>query len=209
MTLFWSLRARPGALRLKAAYAPNLINARNTLTEQMQHESFDLTTRLLVSGMKDGERVGLTMFGVRASWIGIVQSSGERHVVFANSTGETAIAALQAPDVQFRVHVADEKATFFWSIDGGHTFQPAGPPNNFYFSWWKAARPALFNFNTDQNIADKGFIDVDWVRYVPVTVPVTSTNQDDSPDQQLPSNDSNSLSNNSFTDKLAGSRSKL
>jgi beta-xylosidase len=163
----WSLKTHRGFLRLKAAYAPDLINARNTLTEQMQHESFDLTTRIVVSGMKDGERAGLAMFGVRAAWIGVTQADGKRQIIFANSIGEDSVVELHVPAVLFRVHVAEEQASFSWSADDGRTFTPVGGLNRFYFSWWKAARPAIFNFNTDSSAADKGSIDVDWVHYVP------------------------------------------
>lgn len=163
----WSLKAHRGFLRLYAAYAPNLLSARNTITEQMQHAAFDLTARIVVSGMQDGERTGLAMFGVRASWIGVTQTEGKRQIVFANSTGETQVGELHAAAVQFRIHVADEEASFSWSVDDGRTFMPAGGPNRFYFSWWKAARPAIFNFNTNKDTANKGSIDVDWVHYVP------------------------------------------
>lgn len=165
----WSLTEHRGFLRLKAGYAPDLIHARNTLTEQMQHESFDLTTRIVVSGMKDGERAGLAMFGVRASWIGVAQADGKRQVIFTDSSGETMIADLHGRAVLFRMHVADEKVSFSWSADGGQTFTSVGGPNRFYFSWWKAARPAIFNFNTKSDAMQKGSIDLDWVRYVPAS----------------------------------------
>lgn len=163
----WSLKAHRGFLRLNAAYAPNLLSARNTLTEQMQYASFDLTTRIVVSNMQDGERAGMAMFGIRASWIGVTQANGKRQIIFANSTGETSVAELHATAVQFRIHVTDEKAAFSWSTDGGRTFMPVDGPNRFYFSWWKAARPAIFNFNVNQDATNKGFIDVDWVHCVP------------------------------------------
>jgi beta-xylosidase len=168
----WSLKERPGYMRLKAGLAPDLIHARNTLTQQMEHGSFELTTRLDVSGMKDGERAGLAMLGFHATWIGIVQSEGKRKVVLTDGSGESSIVEESTPKVQLRMQVAHEKVSFFYSLDEGKSFQPAGAANPFYFSWWKAARPALFNFNTRLGeekavVADAGWIDIDWVRCHP------------------------------------------
>src|SRR6185437_7593304 len=127
----WSLKARPGFLRLKAAYAPNLLHARNTLTQQMQYRDFDLTTRMDVSGMKDGQRAGLVMFGVHPSSIGVVQADGERSLVFTDSAGDVKIAPLRDKTVQLRMHVEDGSVRYSYSLDDGRTFQPAGPANPF------------------------------------------------------------------------------
>lgn len=164
----WSLEVRPGFLRLKDGFAPDLIHARNTLTEQMESESFDLTTSIDVSGMAEGERAGLAMFGVRASWIGVVHRGDRPQVIYANAAGETVEAPLLTSSVQFRMHVAHQLVWFSYSVDRGRTFLPAGGANRFYFSWWKAARPAIFNFNPEAGSAASGWIDVDWVRCRPL-----------------------------------------
>lgn len=80
------------------------------------------------------------------------------------ATGKTAVATLQSSHVQFRMHVANGHVSFTYSVDSGKTFHAAGSPCPFYFSWWKAARPALFTFNTLNNAPADGWIDVDWVR---------------------------------------------
>lgn len=163
----WSLKARPGFLRLKAAYAPNLLHARNTLTQQMQYRDFNLTTRMDVSSMKDGQRAGLVMFGVHPSSIGVVQSDGERSLVFTDSAGEAKIAPLRDKTVQLRMHVEDGSVRYSYSLDDGRIFQPVGQVNPFAFSWWKSSRPGLFTF-TSQAGRVSGRIDVDWVRCHPL-----------------------------------------
>src|SRR5258708_1047920 len=80
----WSLKERPGFLRLKASFATDLIHARNTLTQQMQYKNFDLITKIDVSAMKDSQRAGLAMFGLHPSWIGVVQTNGAKLIVYAN-----------------------------------------------------------------------------------------------------------------------------
>jgi beta-xylosidase len=160
----WSLKERAGFLRLKSGSAKDLLSARNTLTQQMEHESFDLTTRMELAGMKDGDRTGLAMFGIRASSIGVVQQGEKREIVFTDSSGEIPVVAISAADVQFRMHVAQEHVSFSYSLDSGRSFVPAGSDERFYFSFWKAARPAFFDFNTHTDGAAGGWVDIDWVR---------------------------------------------
>jgi beta-xylosidase len=158
----WSLTERPGFLRLKASFASDLIHSRNTLTQQMQSESFDLTTQIDLSAMKDGQRAGLAMFGVNPSWIGVVQAGPSRLLVYGNKEGETKASELVDRMIQLRLHVADQQVTYSYSIDGGGSFLQAGPAYPFVFSWWKASRPALFTYNIQPNTSS-GSIDVDWV----------------------------------------------
>lgn len=162
----WSLTERPGFLRLKALPAPDLLHARNTLTQQMQYQNFDLTTQIDVSAMRSGQRAGLVMFGTHPSWIGIVQTDRSRQIVYGDKEGESVVVDLTCNVIQLRMHVEDQHVAFSYSIDGGGSFLPVRSASPFSFSWWKASRPALFTFNT-QSKGPYGSIDVDWVRSVP------------------------------------------
>jgi hypothetical protein len=128
----------------------------------MQYESFDLTAQIDVTAMNDGQRAGLAMFGMRPSWIGVVQTGRSRLIVHGNKEGEIKIHELAANLIQLRMHVEDQHVTYSYSVDGGHSFVPAGAANPFSFSWWKASRPALFTFNVLSGTSS-GSIDVDWV----------------------------------------------
>jgi beta-xylosidase len=162
----WSLTERPGFLRLKALPAPDLLHARNTLTEQMQYQNFDLTTQIDVSAMRSGQRAGLVMFGTHPSWIGIVQTDRSRQIVYGDKEGESVIGDLTCNVIQLRMHIEDQNVAFSYSIDGGASFLPVRAATPFSFSWWKASRPALFTFNTLSK-GPFGSIDVDWVRSAP------------------------------------------
>jgi beta-xylosidase len=175
----WSLKERPGFMRLKAAYASDLIHARNTLTQQMQYQNFDLITKMDVSAMRDGQRAGLAMFGLHPSWIGIVQDNGAKLIVYANSGGEVEIGKLTRDAVLLQMHVENEHVSYSFSTDGGHSFLSAGSANPFAFSWWKASRPALFTFNP-QLKSPSGSVDIDWVRCHPLA-DNGSTNQPNTP----------------------------
>jgi|GEM_PF-225103 len=160
----WSLSARRGFLRLVASPASDLYHARNTLTQAMQGSAFDLTTRIDVSGMRDGQRAGLTMLCDKASGIGVSQVGALRRLVFFAPSGEVAGSELSQNEVLLRVHVDHEKATYSYSLDSGKKFTPLGGSAPIVFSWWKAPRPALYSYGTE------GYVDVDWV-HVDLSLP--------------------------------------
>lgn len=164
----WSLTARRGFLRLKAMPASDLLHARNTLTEMMQDPIFNLTARIDTTKMMNGQHAGLAMFSNKPSGISIVENEGTRRLQFFAQTGEIDGPALEKAVVQLRVHVEEETATYFYSVDDGRSFRQIGQSCPIYFSWWKAARPALFNFNTNVGLNTFGLVDVDWVHYRPL-----------------------------------------
>ena len=165
----WSLRERPGFLRLHPGLATDLLHARNTITECMQDESLEVTTSLDTSGMTDGDRAGLSMFDRGLSHLGVVQKNGARTLFVSTAGTEIAGPKLDAhtTTIQLRARVKINTATYFYSTDGGLSFQPLGKPVELVFSWWKGARPALFAYN---NVAvSQGHADFDWLRYLPLS----------------------------------------
>jgi beta-xylosidase len=74
----WSLTERKGYLRLHPMFAEDLLHARNTLTESMQDESLDFTTRVDVEHMQDGDRAGVSLFEKSLSYLAVVQNNGQR-----------------------------------------------------------------------------------------------------------------------------------
>ena len=163
----WSLTERPGFLRLKLMPAVDLFHARNTLTEMMQDESFELTARLDLTHLDDGDHTGLVMFERNANGLEITQEHGVRNLHFwqANSSSdESASAAIPVlQTVQLQVRIQGNTANYFYSTDEGKEFHPLGPSAALAFGWWKGSRPAIFAFTTGS--ASSGFVDVDWVHY--------------------------------------------
>ena len=158
----WSLTERPGFLRLKALPADRLVTARNTLTQVMHGAAPQVTARLDVTRMADGQKAGLAMFGKRPSWIGVVQRDGKRHVGFSHAGSETPGEELKARSIVLRVNVSEEHAVYAYSLDEGKTFKPIGTRAKLLFSWWKGARPALFSYT--ERAAGGGMADFDWLR---------------------------------------------
>lgn len=157
----WSLSERRGHLRLKAMPAQNFVSARNTLTQVLHGRSSQVTTRILASEMRDGQKAGLAMFGKRPSWIGLTQQSGKRHLTFSYAGTDTLGDVVAADSLVLRVNVDDEFARYSYSTDEGKTFKPFGTRAKLMFSWWKGARPALFTFTS--NPTGGGIADFDWV----------------------------------------------
>jgi beta-xylosidase len=164
----WSLTERKGFLRLKPVYATDIFSARNTLTEMMQDEAFEFTTRVELAGMKDGDHAGLAMFEQAASGVQVVQAGGARSLGFFHGSEKVDGAAQVAGGVVLlRVRVDGDTASYFYSTDEGKTFSPIGPTVGLKFSWWKGSRPALFAYTTEQG-SDAGHVDFDWAHYVRV-----------------------------------------
>jgi beta-xylosidase len=167
----WSLSVRPGFMRLTAMPASDLLHARNTLTQMMQDPAFDLTARIDMKGMKNGQQAGLAMLSNKPSGVRVIDAAGKRSLVFFTQNGDVAGPSISGNLLQLRVHIDREMAAYSYSLDDGKSFQPLGQSTRTYFSWWKAARPAIFSFNTDSNAKGMGAIDVDWVHYQPALEP--------------------------------------
>jgi beta-xylosidase len=159
----WSLTARSGFLRLIPMPAQSLLDARNTLTEMMQDDSFQFTARIDVSGMKPGVHAGLAMFESDASGLQIAQEGPGNRVSYFHLQDRMPGPLLRAGLVQLRVVVHDATARYLVSLDDGHSFQPLGAATDIHASWWKGPRPALFAYTTADTLP--GFVDFDWVHY--------------------------------------------
>jgi beta-xylosidase len=167
----WSLTRRPGFLRLTAGPAEHLVTARNTLTQILQGPS-RFTTRIDITGMKDGQRAGLALFGVRPSWIGLVRNKGAVRVTLASEGDETPGPTVTAKAIELRAEVGIEQTVrYSYSLDG-RAFTPMGDAIPLArFSWWKGSRPALFSFTRAAPGSARGWIDADWFHVERLTVP--------------------------------------
>jgi beta-xylosidase len=163
----WSLTERPGFLRLKPMHAADIFAAHNTLTQIMQDQSLEFTTRVDVQGMKDGVHAGLAMFEKSASGLSIVESDGKRKLTFFHKDDAQDGPSLTGASVELRVHVEVDAATYSYSVDDGRTFQQLGPAVPITFSWWKGSRPSLFAYTTS-DAGEAGHVDFDWARYRPI-----------------------------------------
>jgi hypothetical protein len=119
------------------------------------------TARLDVSHMTDGQRAGVSLFGVKPVWIGVVRENGVSRITYASAGVETAGPETTGQMVELRADVLpDQTSRFAYSLDG-KTFTSFGEQLSLpIFSWWKGSRPALFTFN---KTTATGAVDIDWV----------------------------------------------
>src|SRR5690606_28625925 len=124
------------------------------------------TARIDASAMTEGQRAGLTLFGVRPAWIGVVREGGRSRVTLASEGVEQAGPELAGATIELRAEVSEgQSVRYSYSLDDGRSFTRFGDP--FWlsrFSWWKGSRPALFSFTKGPAGAPRGWIDVDWFR---------------------------------------------
>lgn len=161
----WSLSERPGHLRLYAMYAPGLLAARNTLTQVHHGRASRTTAHIDVSAMADGEQAGLGMLQIQPSWIGVVQAAGQRRLVHSAAGRRTPGPRVEGASVQLRQQVAaDQTVRYEYSLDQGRSFHALGDAQPMRFSWWKGARPALFNWSSVESTPRRGHVDVDRVQ---------------------------------------------
>jgi beta-xylosidase len=159
----WSLSEHPGYLRFKPMKASSLLEARNTLTQQMQDESLDFTVRLELQGMRDGVHTGLAMFEKNARGLQVVQNSGKRTLELFHDNQIVAGPAVTGQAIILTANVRGDMVTFQYSLDEGKSFHPIGEALPIAFSWWKGSRPAVFAYSPEA--ADGAYIDLDWIHY--------------------------------------------
>lgn len=143
----WSLRERPGYLRLKAMPAPELLQARNTLTQKLIGSKGIVCTELSVLHMNPGQRAGLAFLCAREeNWIGVVTEEGGNYLQAV--TGGTVFHGPKLADesVWLKSHIdLSGETSFFFSLDGV-IFIPLGGECRMSAGFWKGARVGLFSY---------------------------------------------------------------
>jgi beta-xylosidase len=162
----WSLTERPGFLRLHA-FRPlqpdDLMKAGNTLTQRaMRTNRSQVTMKLDVSGMTDGQEAGLCHFAKTSAMLGISQSGPVRTLKIRLNGQTTSGPILSSPDIWLQSSWGyDGIAHFAFSLDG-KTFTPVGGAYPLTWGNYRGDRVGIYSFN---NKTDSGFIDVDWFHY--------------------------------------------
>ena len=175
----WSLTERPGYLRLKtASVALFWRNTLNTLTQRVFAPESVVTTKLDVSGMKDGDVAGLGVMQSGRSCIAVTQVDGIRSFQVDSEiwnrrtkqiTRTTAVTEpLTGKDVWLKaeaeVSISGSRTQYSYSMDG-QQFTPLGDKQPMvldFYDDWTGQRIAIFNYATR---ALGGSVDVDWVRF--------------------------------------------
>ena len=149
----WSLRQRPGHLRLHALPAAGFLHARNTLTQRVVGPEATATVVLDAGGLRPGDVAGLGLLNMPAAWLAVVQSGETRALRWYSQAGEDHVdVPLPASRIHLRVRGDHDQdlARFAWSADG-RTFQDIGEPVRlpYQLKTFQGTRYALFAFNQE------------------------------------------------------------
>jgi beta-xylosidase len=178
----WSLTARPGWLRLSARPLSNksgtsaasgsvsfvedsIIFAYNTVVQLAMGKVASAVTKLDTSGIVDGQRAGITLFGQTYGWIGVVGTAGTS-VVRANVNGTyTTGPTLTGTTVYLKASMsASSQISFAYSSDGT-TFTALGGSATVGRTWFEGIKFGLFTYNLSTAAAG-GVADFDYFHYI-------------------------------------------
>lgn len=159
----WSLAKRPGWLRLRALPAPDLLRARNTLTQRAIGPISSPTAALDAGGLAVGDVAGLALLNAPFAWIGVRRAPGGLLIEqFDQLTGALASVPTQARQIWLRARCdfLAEQATFSYSADG-QRFEPLGGAFTMIFQLktFQGIRYGLFCYSTSG--APGGYADFD------------------------------------------------
>ena len=163
----FSLQERKGWLRLKA-FKPliedNLLKAGNTLTQRSYQTYYkEVTVKLDISGMEDGQKSGLCHFSQASAAVGIVQEEGKRFLEFRENEERVRGPSLRGQTVWLRSSWGiSGLSQFSYSLDGV-VFFPLGELYQLRWGHYRGDRIGIYNFN---NKVEKGFVDVDYFHYI-------------------------------------------
>ena len=162
----FSLTERPGWLRLKA-FRPlerdRLLKAGNTLTQRsFRTQDNEVTIRLDVSHMTDGQHAGLCHFAQHSGCLGVVHEDGQTYLELRHNDHSQRGDAIIDQYLWLRsTWGLDGLSRFYYSLDGEH-FTPLG---DYPLSWgyYRGDRIGIYNYN---NKSDDGYVDIDYLHYI-------------------------------------------
>ena len=167
----WSLTAHPGSLRLTTGRVdPELVQARNTLTQRTFGPECSATTAIDVSSMKDGDYAGLTAFQKKYGFVGVKATGDSRSIVMISAKSEKPEEIASIPLAQKTVYLKidcdfkdrKDRAYFYYSLNGKDWSAIGESLHMFYdIPHFMGYRFGLFNFATK---TAGGFVDFDFFR---------------------------------------------
>ena len=183
----WSLKARPGWLRLATSgVCKSLSDARGTLTQRTFGPACSGSALIDVSNMKNGDFAGLAALQDQYAFVGVKMIGGEKYIIMAVAPDTTKgdgiegqktykigvpemeIEAVPLAEnlaylrVDFDFSDALDEAYFYYSLCGNNWTRIGSTLKMSYrLSHFTGYRFALFNFATE-NIG--GHVDFDWFR---------------------------------------------
>lgn len=179
----WSLKARPGFLRLTTgSVVDDITKARNLLGQRTFGPTCTAEIAMDVSAMKDGDYAGLSSFQKRYGFVGVKQVGNQKSIVMVSNNGRGAQEVESVPftgkTAYFRVECdlrpangsnsinlnpgRRDRSYFYYSMDG-KTWKRIGDSIGMPYDMphFMGYRFTIFNFATK---TAGGHVDVDYYR---------------------------------------------
>lgn len=162
----WSLRERPGWLRLYA-FAPLVENdfrkAGNTLSQRVWRSGGSVVTiKMQIDAMTDGQQAGLCHFSWAYCLFGIAQQGGIRYLYQETEGQTTPGPPIESEAIWLRSEWGYEgESHFAYSLDGSH-FTSFGDTYALQWGAYRGDRIGIYTFNQRGEV---GYVDVDFFRY--------------------------------------------
>lgn len=173
---YWSVKERPGYLRLKTVRLDKgFLHAKNTLTQRTFGPQCSGEIAIDVSKMKDGDFAGLGLLQEKYGIVGVKMKNGKKYIFAGNAQNSSKEAEnyeeletipLKGKKAYFKVRAdfrnRTDKADFYYSLDGKN-WKPIGITLEMAYtlSHFMGYRFALFNYATKQA---GGYVDFDYFR---------------------------------------------
>ena len=162
----YSLSERKGWLRLKA-FKPlkedNLMYAGNTLTQRcFRTKSSEVTVKLDISGLSDGQKVGLCHFSSHSGAIGIVKEGDKCFLEYRQNEDRIKGTVIEGPDIWLKsIWGLDGISKFYYSLNG-EDYICFGDEYQLGWGYYRGDRIGIYCFNDE---SETGYVDVDFFRY--------------------------------------------
>ena len=168
---YWSLKQRPGFLRLTTSRIDNNFEqVRNMLTQRTFGPVCSGTVAVDVSNMNDGDVAGLAVLQKQYGIVGVKMTGTAKSIVMISAESESPVELASVPLTQRTVYLKvdcnfekrTDKAYFYYSLDG-KLWTTIGKPLQMSYSlaYFVGYRFALFNYST--KVAG-GSVDFDYFR---------------------------------------------
>ena len=161
----YSLTERLGWLRLKAfrpIESDKLLKAGNTLTQRsFRSGRNEVTIRMDISHMADGQHAGLCHFAQHSGCLGVVRENGITYLEQRHDDYAERGVVVEGLYLWIRsTWGLDGQSHFSYSLDGDKFVAWGDYPLS--WGYYRGDRIGIYNYN---NVADSGYIDVDYLHY--------------------------------------------
>lgn len=144
----WSLREKPGHLRLRAMISQDIMHARNILTQKLIGDRGKIIVKMDLENMVEGQVAGMVFLGKDAdNFIEVVKQKTNFRLITVTNGIYYHGPEFDIKTIWLRADYDFSESTFFSFSFDGRNFINIGGNCTLTFGFWKGARIGLFTYN--------------------------------------------------------------